>query len=243
MAVVKGSEQDRLVIQHYKPWERTKSLLYFALCVIAVALGSYFAGLYGSMDIIQSLRSERDTLQARLDEAEVHLADATQKISVLEKGGEVDRQASEGVRQTVKDLKNQIATLQEEVAFYKSTLRPASNDKGLRVSKMDVTALDTPNRYRYSVTLAQVTDNSSYIAGIAAISVVGVRNGEQVSIPLRDLDPSVSELGVKFRFRYFQEVAGEVSLPDQFKPEQLQVVLQASGDKAQRVEQTAEWPR
>lgn len=243
MAVVKGSEQDRLIISHYKPWDRAKHLFYFALCVVAVALGSYFAGLYGSMDIIQSLRSERDALQASLNDAEVNLASLNQKVSVLEKGGEVDRQASEGVRQTVKDLKNQIATLQEEVAFYKGTLTPSSTDKGLRVSKMEVTALEVPGRFRYSVTLAQVTDNSSYIAGLAAISVLGVRNGERVSIALRDLDPSVSELGVKFRFRYFQEVAGEIAIPEQFKPEQLQVVLQASGNKVQRVEQTTDWPR
>lgn len=243
MAVVKGSPQERLVIRQYQPWERFRRAVYFLLLIVLVGVGGYYGGLYDSMSRIRQLTLERDSLSSELQAAERSIATLTQRVNVLEKGGEVDRKATEGIRQTVKELKAQISTLEEEVSFYKGIMAPSSNDRGLRVSKIDITALENAGSFRYSIMLTQVADNSSYISGLAAVNFVGLRNGERVILPLRDLDSSVTDLGVKFRFRYFQEISGELTLPEQFVPEQVQVVLQSTGGKAQRVEQTIDWPQ
>ena len=243
MAVVKGSQQEQLVIRQYRPWERFRRTLYLILVIAAIGGGGYFGGLYGSGARIQQLTTERDSLQQALQEADRTITSLTQRVGVLEKGGEVDRKATEGIRQTVKELKAQIATLEEEVSFYKGIMAPSSNDKGLRVSKIDIQPQDVAGRFRYSIMMTQVADNSSYISGLAAVNFIGVKDGEKVILPLRDMDASVTDLGVKFRFRYFQEVAGDIVLPENFIPEQVQVVLQSTGDKAQRVEQTIDWPQ
>ena len=141
----------------------------------------------------------------------------------------------------MKELKVQVATLEEEVSFYKGIMAPSGQDKGLRISKIDIQPLDQANTFRYSIMMTQVADNTSYIKGLAAVNFVGLENGKRKMLPLRDLDAKVDELGVKFSFRYFQEVVGEVVLPANFKVEQVQVVLQSSGRKAQRVEETIEW--
>lgn len=244
MAIVKGSQQDELVIHQYRPGQRLRRTFYLILFVLAVAGGSYCIGVFDSMEKIETLTQTSSRLQAQLDDTEFEKAALAQRVGVLEKGGEVDRKATDSIRQTVKELKAQIATLEEEVAFYKGIMAPSSNDKGLRVSKIDLTpSTDTENGFRYSIMLTQVADNSSYISGLAAVNFVGLRNGERIILPLRDLDSSVTELGVKFRFRYFQEVAGDIVIPANFAPEQVQVVLQSTGSKAQRVEQTIEWPQ
>ena len=243
MAVVKGSQQERLVIRQYRPWERFRRNLYLLLFIAAIGVGGYFGGVYDSMSSISDLTAERDSLQDSLQDAERTITTLTQRVGVLEKGGEVDRKATEGIRQTVKELKAQISTLEEEVAFYKGIMAPSADDKGLRISKIDLQPLETKGRYRYSIMLTQVADNSSYISGLAAVNFVGLQTTEKVILPLRDMDSSVTDLGVKFRFRYFQEVSGEIQLPDNFTPEQVQVVLQSTGSKAQRVEQTIDWPQ
>ena len=243
MAVVKGSHQENLIIRQYRPWERFRRTMYLLIFIVIVGVGGYFGGIYGSTNQIKQLSGERDKLNDALVEANQTINTLTQRVNVLEKGGEVDRKATEGIRQTVKELKAQIATLEEEVAFYKGIMAPSSNDKGLRVSKVDILPVEeVDNRFRYSIMLTQVADNSSYISGLAAVNFIGVRNGEKVILPLRDLDENIKDLGVKFRFRYFQEVAGDIVLPRGFVPEQVQVVLQSTGSKAQRVEQTIEWP-
>lgn len=242
MAVVKGSQQQRLVIRQYRPWERFRRNVYLILFIVAVGVGGYFGGVYDSMASISGLTTERDSLQSALQEADRTISTLTQRVGVLEKGGEVDRKATEGIRQTVKELKAQIATLEEDVAFYKGIMAPSADDKGLRISKIDIQPLEGTGRFRYSIMMTQVADNSSYISGLAAVNFVGHKGEEKAILPLREMDANVTDLGVKFRFRYFQEVAGEIQLPDNFTPAQVQVVLQSTGDKAQRVEQTIDWP-
>ena len=243
MAVVKGSHQENLIIRQYRPWERFRRTLYMIIFIGIVGVGGYFGGIYDSTNQIKQLSGERDRLNEALLEANQTINTLTQRVNVLEKGGEVDRKATEGIRQTVTELKGQIATLEEEVAFYKGIMAPSSNDKGLRISKVDILPVqDVEGRFRYSIMMTQVADNSSYISGLAAVNFIGVRNSEKVILPLRDLDSNITDLGVKFRFRYFQEVAGDIVLPAGFVPEQVQVVLQSTGNKAQRVEETIEWP-
>jgi len=242
MAVVKGSQQEQLVIRHYKPGQRLRQWLFTLLLLVAIGGGGYLGGVFDSMSSIQQLTLERDSLQNELVDGEREISRLSQRVGVLKKGGEVDRKANEGIRQTVKELKAQISNLEEEVSFYKGIMAPSSKDKGLRISKITIQPADSPGQFKYSIMMTQVADNSSFIAGLAAVNFVGNQAGEKVILPLRDLDTKVSDLGVKFRFRYFQEVTGSLTLPQQFLPEQVQVVLQSTGSKAQRVEQSIEWP-
>ncbi len=241
MTVVKGSKQERLSLVRYDPWHRFWRGFYFLLFTAAVAAGCFFGGQYASLNELRALDAERDQLQEQIMAADQEIRTFRQRVGVLEKGGEVDREAAEGIRQTVKELKIQIATLEEEVSFYKGIMAPSGQDKGLRISKISIQPLDQASKYRYSIMMTQVADNTSYIKGLAAVNFVGLENGKRKIIPLRELDEQINDLGVKFSFRYFQEVAGEVVMPANFKVEQVQVVLQSSGNKAQRVEETIEW--
>ncbi|MBQ0730367.1 MAG: hypothetical protein KBT75_06690 [Oleispira antarctica] len=241
MAVVKGSKQDRLSLIRYDPWHRFWRNVYFLLFTALVAAGCFFGGQYASLEKVNALSGESDQLQAEIIAADQEIRGFRQRVGVLEKGGEVDRQAAEGIRQTVKELKVQIATLEEEVSFYKGIMAPGGQDKGLRISKIDIQPLDQPNTFRYSIMMTQVADNTSYIKGLAAINFVVLEGSKRKIIPLRELDDKIDELGLKFSFRYFQEVVGEISVPANLNVEQVQVVLQSTGSKAQRVEETIEW--
>ena len=186
------------------------------------------------------LKEENGYLKDGLRTSEKTIEDLSQRVAVLEKGGEVDRQAADGFRETVKSLKDQVSVLEQEVAFYKGIMAPGSADKGLRISRIDLDAISA-NQYSYAVMMTQVVDNTNYVQGEVAVNVIGLRSGEQEVIALRDLDENISELGIPFRFRYFQELKGVLNLPDGFIPQQLQVVMQSRGQNSQRVEETRNW--
>lgn len=243
MGVVRGSRQERLSLVRYDPWLHFWRVVCIFLLAVAIAVGCFFAGQYASLDERRTLAAERNQLQIQIMAAEKELTSYSQRVAVLEKGGDVDRQAAEGIRLTVKELKAQVAVLEEEVSFYKGIMVPSDKDKGLRISKIDIQPLDQANKYRYSIMLTQVADNSRYIKGLAAVNLVGDEGGVRKIITLRELDEKVDELGVKFSFRYFQEIVGEISIPAHFNVEQVQVVLQSSGSKAQRVEETIKWTK
>ena len=74
-----------------------------------------------------------------------------------------------------------------------------------------------------------------------AVNIIGARDGEKEIIALRDLSQEIEALGVKFRFRYFQDVEGKLALPDGFEPLEVQVVAQAEGRKSSQAERTFSW--
>ena len=240
MAVVEGSVQDELVIVRRAKGYRFRRAFWLAILILMTAGGGYLYGYFDSYTQMKVLKEENGYLKDGLRTSEKTIEDLSQRVAVLEKGGEVDRQAADGFRETVKSLKDQVSVLEQEVAFYKGIMAPGSADKGLRISRIDLDAINA-NQYSYAVMMTQVVDNTNYVQGEVAVNVIGLRFGEQEVIALRDLDENISELGIPFRFRYFQELKGVLNLPDGFIPQQLQVVMQSRGQNSQRVEETRNW--
>lgn len=240
MAVVEGSVQDELVIVRRAKGYRFKRAFWLAFLILVTAGGGYLYGYFDSYTQMKVLKEENGYLKDGLRTSEKTINDLSQRVAVLEKGGEVDRQAADDFRETVKGLKDQVSVLEQEVAFYKGIMAPGSADKGLRISRIDLNAINS-NQYSYAVMMTQVVDNTNYVQGEVAVNVIGLRAGEQEVIALRDLDDNINELGIPFRFRYFQELKGVLNLPDGFIPQQLQVVMQSRGQNSQRVEETRNW--
>lgn len=119
-------------------------------------------------------------------------------------------------------------------------MAPSDNARGLQVQSAELKAMSDKQRYAYKIVLAQVADNKSYVSGVVAVNLIGMRDDKQEVIPLRDVS-ELEDLGIKFRFRYFQNIAGELVLPDAFEPAQIQVVAQSKGKKSSRIEQSFEW--
>jgi hypothetical protein len=242
MTVVKGSKQDSLVVVSYDPWTRFFKRLLLLILIAALGGASYLFGRFEAAQIQSQAIAERDQLKQDLQMAQDEMASHSQRVIMLEKGGEVDRRSTEGLRQNLVDLRSQITTLQEEVAFYKGIMAPSTRKQDLRIQKVDIEATLEQRRYRYKVVVTQVGANQRFVKGLAAVNITGVLNGKQVVYGLRDLSDDVQDYGIKYRFRYFQEIEGDLVLPEGFTAESIEVVLQTNGSKANRVEQTFPWP-
>ena len=239
---VRGSKQDKLKVVSYDPWTQfwRRSLLLILVVVLGGACYAY--GRIEAMAVQAKAMVERDQLQEDLILAQEKVASFGSRVSYLEKSGDVGRMSTESLRQNMVDLHAQIATLQEEVAFYKGIMAPSTRKHDLRIQKIEIADALEANRFRYKLVVTQVGTNQTYISGLAAINVKGILDGKQKVYGLRDISDDVQDYGIKFKFRYFQEIAGEMVLPKGFIPELVEVVLQSKGAKAGRVTQTAPWP-
>lgn len=242
MAVVKGSKQERLMVVSYDPWGRFWKRLTMLVLITLLGVASFVAGRYQALEAQAHAIAQRDQLLIDLQETREQMSTHNQRVIMLEKGGEVDRRSTEGLRQNMVDLRTQIATLQEEVAFYKGIMAPSTNKNDLRLQKVEITKALEEHRYRYKVVVTQVGTNQSYISGLAAVNITGVLDGKQIVYGLRDVSEDVQDYGIKFKFRYFQEIEGDLVLPAGFTPESVEVVLQSNGSKANRVTETYPWP-
>ena len=240
MAAVKGSKQHRMVVVPYRPVY--KVLIFLTLISLMVVFGRliYEYGNNQGLELKVEVVREKDLISKRLLEANVLISRMRQQISDLTLGGKIDNQANEEVRQTIENQRNQLAAQDEEINFYKGVMVPNAGSKGLRIERLDVSS-NAAGKVRYSLLLTQVVDKRGYVKGGVQLSLLGQNDGQEKALQLGEQGRDKAE-AIKFRFRYFQNIAGEVQLPEGFVPREFMVVAQSSEPIAQRLEKTFDWP-
>jgi hypothetical protein len=215
----------------------------FFMCVIAVAVLCFFTYRYG-LDVGIATRfevvQEREALRQQLTTSEQRITAMRQEVATLRLGEEVDTKATEEVRETVESLQSQLAELNEEIRFYKGVMIPDADSKGLRIERMNLRALANEGRFSYSLLLTQVVDKHDYVQGGVEIKLVGRQADETVELNLGSMSTE-NKSSERFRFRYFQNIEGELEIPSDFEPEAVMVIAQPSGNRAQRLEKRFDW--
>jgi len=239
--MVKGSKQEQLAIVAYSPWQRILIRLTITVLIVVVILAGYGYGQYQGWEERRSAVSERNALRISQAGFERDNEELRQKVAVLARGNEIDQKTYAEVRHTITEQNARIAQLENEVTFYKRVMTPTSEDQGLRIESWGLSKTLDPSRFNFELVLTQLAGKNSFIEGRALVSVVGTQGDTRRVLPLRDLSENVKDLGVRFRFRFFQNVSGEMVLPKGFKPEKIEIILQSTGRKAMRVEKNYEW--
>ena len=241
MPTVKGTRQDDLIIEPRAQGSRVLRFFFVIVLLAVIAGGGYFSGYANSRLQIKNLRSERDALVSDLGALRAREANLREQLAIFEKGDEIDRRTSEDLRETVATLGLTVTRLEEEVAFYKGIMSPEDGEAGLKIHSVDITPTDNPAEFHYSVVLAQVKTNSKTVRGRVQVAVTGIQDGETVTLPLAALSDEVDSDGPEYRFRYYQEISGGLRLPQDFIPEQVQVVLKPTGSQSKTVEVIRSW--
>ena len=240
MATVKGSKLHRMVVVPHRPWYRFGV---FSLSLVVLATLSGLAYLYGLDEGLAAKRgvlAERDALLESLALNKKAFEHTRQELADEKLGGEVDLLSNEEVRQSVEALQSEIAELNEEIRFYKGLMVPGSEANGLRIEQFDISVSDVPGRFSFSLHLTQVVEKHEYVRGMVEVSVAGKLNGNLKSYQLKELNADHASQ-IKFRFRYFQKIEGEVEFPEGFVPEQLVVMVLPSDQNVESLEQAFEW--
>jgi len=239
--IVQESSQAPMVLVRHRKGHKVKRVMEVVLAILIIA--SIFAGAgywAGIRHHLQAIVENQELKEKLLVLTSKHV-ELREMAAVDRHGSVLEKKATEHVRQDNVLLQNKVAELQEAVSFYKGIMAPLRNDKGLRIEKLSVQRTADSARYRYKVVLTQVANNSSYVSGSLYIRVLGTSKGKQKTLSLEMLSESANKDGAKFKFRYFQDLSGELTLPDGFLPDQVEVVAQSRGKKAMRLERLFGW--
>ena len=240
MAAVKGSKQYQMVVVPHRPIYKTGILLLFVLAMMAFSFLTYEYGMGEGLTLQVEVVKEKDLIKTQLAEATKSVDKMRQEIASLKLGGEVDSRATEEVRQTVESLQDEIAQLNEEIKFYKGVMVPNAEDKGLRIERLSIEDTLDPNKFRYSLLLTQIVDKHDYVQGGVEIALVGSEGDLDVQLSLSDMSQAEKDI-IGFRFRYFQNINGELNVPIGFEPRELVIVARSSGRNSQRLEKKFSW--
>jgi len=232
--------QDKLIVVKHKPGIKRKRRLVFITGVVVIGAVSFLLGDYQSRYKHARVLEKLNQLAgdyAMLQDSETYLR---QQVANLESGREIDELAKQGIQETIREFKAKVSQLETDVSFYQNIMAPSDNARGLQVQKVEIKAGSVDKRFAYKIVLAQVADNKAYVKGVVAVNLIGMRGDKKEIIPLRDISEQ-KDLGIKFKFKYFQDISGELVLPEGLVPGSIQVVAQTKGKKASRLEQSFEW--
>lgn len=208
------------------------------LLVLAVPL-AFLLGLgWAGWQQEQASKGQEGTpaLLARLAEQEHELEMLRQRLAVVTSAEKVGQQSIEQNRRTIKLLEEQIFKQQQDLAFYKGVLAPASRQEGLRIRTFELQATDDPLRFRYKVLLSRVGKDEAPLQGKLRVTIEGQQDGKDATLALSTLSEEVEGEVIPFSFKHFQSFpeAGrfaELQLPEGFVPRQVSVLAEVEGEK------------
>ncbi len=237
---VKGSKQYEMMVVPHRPLYKAGIFCLFLIAMVAFSFLTYEYGMSQGLATKVEVVKEKDEIKAQLTDANRLIGSMRQEVADLKLGGVVDTKANEEVRQTVEVLQDQIAQLNEEIKFYKGVMLPNVEEKGLRIERLDVKNTGEPNRYRYSLLLTQVVDKHNYVQGGVEIALLGREGESEKQLFLSELNEA-KQSSIGFRFRYFQNIDGELLVPDGFEPKEVMIIAKSSGRNGQRLEKKFDW--
>jgi len=240
--VVKGSKQEQMVVVPYRPRRRALFITVLVSVVAASVVSGFLYGYCQGLSAQGAVQDERDKLKAELSALRIQNTDLSRQVAILDRSSVVDQRATAEVQATIRNLREQLAQLQQDVVFYRQVVSSDTVGTGLIVGQMNIYGTSDPGRFRYKLVMRQQdADGDSYLRGHVNVNLVGRRGDEQMIFALRDISDEQDQLDIRLRFKYFQTIEGELALPTGFEPERIQIVAVATEPVGKSIDQYFSW--
>ncbi|MBE9550354.1 MAG: hypothetical protein IMF09_13205 [Proteobacteria bacterium] len=211
--------------------------LCFLLLIAAVALSAGLTYWFAVPELHRSLATIEgmgEYLQQVEEKNQSLIAD---KI-LLEQQFSIVRGANNRLLETEKEYQSEVAEISSELAFYRRLAGASGKLEGLTINKFLLHATASERVFRFNLTLTQNIQKARTISGDIVISLRGSLANQPGLLDWQSLNPEDTGLP-KFSFKYFQQVDGYMTLPENFIPETVEITLRAS--KKNRVQASFSW--
>lgn|GEM_PF-1369209 len=250
-----------------RPWRRLALYLSFAgFGVLCVSLG-YVLG-FNQITTAQVTRYFADEgPDAALASVREQATQLESELIDVQLTADVQQQAADQLRGDLAALHAKNAELADEVTFYKSLMAPGDLTKGLHIAELDIAispadANGGSHSASFGLLLTQVATRRAFIGGVVRLDVIGVQRSsdlllneaaddadigattsgaadDEVVLSLTEL-AELQTYPLKFRFRYFQDLTGAMTLPPGFTPQRVLVTAQQNGKEP--LQASFPWP-
>ena len=223
-------------------------LRHYWLIVVSVAVviallfaGTYWTGLTTGTAYSDRVNAETQRLRVAVSESEQTIEQQSTVIGRMRARAKLNKQADQLVRTEMIQLTGQVVQLQKENSIFRKVMDPESFEKGLSIRSWDVKPSALLHHFKFELVIQQLASRHPLLNGSVTVDILGVEDGVSRSISLDQVSETVTKRNIKLRFRYFQEIRGEMALPPTFTPETIQVVAYSRGKKPRRREKSFNW--
>ncbi len=219
-------------------WRRILLLL---ACVSVAAMAGYAAGLAEQNRRFSMVETSNQALLEEVAGLRDRHHQARLKLARLEGDRAVDAQALREARATIVALETRLAELESDLGFYRNIMAPAEAERGFQLDSFVLRPTGQNRMFDYALVVIQAGNNERYLSGRVVVTIRGVLDENPVEIELHELSDKVEAAGIKYQFRYFQDIEGRLSLPEGFQPEEVRVVARARKRSEPVLEGTWGW--
>ncbi len=230
----------RMVVRPHRPLRN--GVIYTLLAVLAVATiaGAFeFGRLRAGFDAANAER-ESERREVELGTLERQNRELRERIALLERSSEIDREAREQVQTNLSAMQDEVLELREELAFYRGIVSPEDAQAGLRIQSFRLASGPAENLFHYRLVLIQAIKHDRRATGRVDVVIHGVREGQPVSLSLPELVTGDKD-EFNYSFKYFQNFEGDLRLPDGFTPARVDIAVLPGGRAADAIRRTLEW--
>ncbi len=213
-------------VVHRKPMRIFKKVLVaIALMAVSLTVGLVVGQWSGKEAVLQN-----GALLQRLNALEGLQQSLERELAASKLAADVQEQAAQELQQRLTQLLGEKVELENAVSFYRDLMEVGAKKEGLRVASLTVLATNTPQIFQFSILVTQIAEERKYVAGDIQLKVIGILQGGRQEV-IFDAKNAVVGFPLKLRFKYFQDLVGQIRLPPDFIPERVSISVQQNGKK------------
>ncbi|MDT8319032.1 MAG: hypothetical protein RQ826_00755 [Xanthomonadales bacterium] len=183
-------------------------------------------------DQVGFLSDEVAALSLRLERAQA-------RSTVLQREVDVVRRANRILRDQESARQAELGRLQGELDFYRRLVGTGGSQPGLAVYEAEILPTESSQVFQFVLTLTQNTRRASIISGELQLEIEGTLDDQPLALDWERLRQTAAS-ETRFRFKYFQQVEGFLSLPAGFSPLRVRVTLHRA-DSKEPIRQEYRW--
>jgi septal ring factor EnvC (AmiA/AmiB activator) len=231
-----GISAPKLSVRLHIPWYLRWSLVIpFVLAALALAWWAYGSGL----ELAGFQRSQTQEELAKLREQTTKLTDENKhlndRVAQYERQIQIEQASSNETSKQLKNLSDENARLQEDLAFFQNLTAMHGKEGELGVHRLRLERDKMPGEYHLRMLLVQSGQRAKEFSGSYQLVATVLENGAKTT----RLFPQSESGNAQFQlnFKYYQRVEQSIQLPQNIQLESIQVRIFEQGAREPKVRQ------
>ncbi len=230
---------EKISMSAYHPGLKRVQILVSILAAVSVAWAFYEVGSAGIDLPFEDNEKSFAELKIDLTQANKDIKSLRREVARLTRSTQVELQAAEQIKQTLREKEMEILKLTEELVFYRSLLAPEKINVGIEVRDFNLRAAGQ-SEYYYDFLLTQSSRSKRVAKGKVNLRIDGKRDGVMHRIELLDIASATGD-AMNYSFKYFQRLNGAFELPNNFKPKKLLVEVKPEAKSKEPIQISYSW--
>jgi len=212
---------EKISMSAYHPGLKRIQILISILAAVSVAWAFYEVGAAGIDLPFEDNEQSVAELRVDLAKAKKDVKSLRREVARLTRSTQVELQAADQTKQTLREKEMNILKLTEELVFYRSLLAPEKTKVGIEIRDFSLRSAGK-SEYYYDFLLTQSSRSKKVAKGEINVTIDGKQNGQMHRIEMLDIAEAAGDT-IAYSFKYFQRLNGAFELPENFEPKKILV--------------------